>query len=156
MWWSRPAASDKLTDVRIVERCVDFIQQAEGARLDLNRPNMSAMAVRPFTASRAAASLLEALAGRLRDDLMPLSSGSFLVEQRESSARPPPGQRAEDLLEILVDRRERLSASAAASSHQSLDGLACLGKSSRPGLCAGSSESRDALELVKLARSPSC
>src|SRR5205085_4982140 len=51
---------------------------------------------------------LQALARRLRDDLDPALERIVLVEQREAGAAAAE-QRAERLLEVGVDRRERLA-----------------------------------------------
>src|SRR5439155_23292814 len=71
-------------------------------------------------AAREQLDALKPLAGRLRDDLDAALERIVLVEQRQPRA-PAAEQRAEGLLEVAVDRRERLGEALARRLVDALD-----------------------------------
>src|SRR5262245_7356047 len=95
-------------DVGVVERRVDLVEQAERARLVLEHAEHQGDGGQRLLAAGEELHALQALAGRLRDDLDAALERIVFVEQREAGAAAAE-ERAERLLEVAVDGGERLA-----------------------------------------------
>ena len=113
------------SDVRIVERRVDFIEQAEGARLVSEEAEHQRDGGERLLAPRQQLHALEALARRLRDDFDAALERVVLVEEREAGAAAAE-ERAEGFLEVDVDRGERFGEATARRLVDALDRFAGL------------------------------
>ena len=100
--------ADEALVVDLVERGIDLIEQAEGARLVAKDREEERERGERALAAGEQSDRLRLLAWRLRDDLDPALEDVFLIEQLDSGA-PAAEERLEDLDEIDVDRRERLA-----------------------------------------------
>src|SRR5213594_4330100 len=113
---------DEPADVRIVERGVDFVEQAERARLEPEHREHQRDGRQRLLAARQQLHALQALPRRLGDDFDAALERVVLVEQRQ----PGPAaakQRAERLLEVSVDGGERLAEALTRRLVDALDGL---------------------------------
>src|SRR6185369_4326508 len=140
---------DEPADVGIVERSVDFVEQAERARLEAEHAEHQGDRRERLLATRQQLHALQALPGRLGDDLDAALERIVLVEQREPGA-PAPEQRAERLLEVPVDGRERLAEALAGRLVDPLDRLSRLRDRFGQVLALSGQEGMPRLELVEL------
>ena len=107
-------------DIRVVERCVDFVEKAEGARFVFEQAEHQRDRGERFFAARQQLDALEALARRLRDDFDAALERIVLVEEREAGAAAAE-ERAEGFLEVDVDRGERFDEAPARRLVDALD-----------------------------------
>src|SRR5262245_40472666 len=140
---------DEAADVGVVERRVDLVEQAERARLVLEHAEHQRDGGERLLAAREELHALQALAGRLRDDLDAALERIALVEQREAGAAAAE-QRAEHLLEVLVDGGERLAEALAGRLVDALDRFARLRDRLDEILALRRQERVARLELVEL------
>jgi len=96
---------DEPADVGVVERRVDLVEQAEGARFVLEEPEHQRDGRQGLLAAREQLDALEPLAWRLRDDFDAALERIVLVEERQAGAAAAE-QRVEALLEVQVDGGE--------------------------------------------------
>src|SRR5450759_5813977 len=94
-------------DVRLVERGVDLVEDAERRRLVLEDRDKERDGRERFLAARQEADRLVPLAGRLRHDLEARVQGVLLVEEMHRGG-PSVEQALKDLTEVEVDGREGL------------------------------------------------
>src|SRR5438094_903423 len=97
---------DEAADVGIVERRIDLVEEAEGARLVLEHAEHQRDGGQRLLAAREQLDALQPLAGWLRDDLDAALERIGFVEQRQPGAAATE-QRAERLLKIAIDGEER-------------------------------------------------
>ena len=93
---------DEPADVRIVERRVDFVEQAERARLVFEDREHQRDRRERLLAARQQLNALQPLARRRGDDVDAALERIVLVEQREAGAAAAE-QRAERRLEVRLD-----------------------------------------------------
>src|SRR5262245_26010973 len=95
------------SDVRIVERRVDLVEQAEGARLVLEEAKHQRNRRERLLAAGKQLNALQPLARRLRDNLDAAFERIVLVEEGQAGAAAAE-QRGKRFLEASVDGLERL------------------------------------------------
>src|SRR5262249_53590227 len=98
---------DESTDIRVVERGIDLVEQAERAWLVLEQAEHQRDGRERLLPTRQQLHALQAFARRLRDDLDAAFKRVVLVEQRQPGATTAK-QGAESLLKVVIDCRERI------------------------------------------------
>ena len=140
---------DEPSDVGIVERRVDLVEQAERAGLVLEEREHQRDRGQRLLAAGEQLDALQALARRLRDDLDAALDRVVLVEQGQPGASAAE-ERAEDLLEVTVDGGERLGEPLPGRFVDALDGLGGLGNRVDQVLALRRQEGVAGFELVEL------